>query len=259
MKRDDRQRSGFAKKTVSGAFLVWLFFAAATVEADAQLSTFRWQTEVCEYSGSYDPRKYTLRQLQDTSRLMRMAGVPLNYGATVWNIEDIGKADLGELDREYREKREMLLGLDVVRTSFWENVRAAKLKELDQSYRLKWITARAYTNPAILMEYEGAGSCKTKFAEPIVAGGEALVEAWREVNKASQAQNADPARLQRQFDQENASPDRLRYALIETLSFGWWNCANALIEYEKGNSDGTNEKAFKRLFTRVRTVYCEGP
>jgi hypothetical protein len=232
---------------------------AFVFNADAQLGTFRWQTEVCDYSGTYDSRKYTLRQLQNTSKLVRMAGVPLNFSATVWNIDEIGKADLGELDREYREKRETLLGLDLVRTPFWENVRAAKLKELDQSYRLIWITARAYTNPAILMEYEGAGSCKTKFAEPIVAGGEALVEAWRQVNKASQAQNSDPARLQRQFDQENASPDRLRYALVETMSFGWWNCANAFIEYEEGNSDGTNDKAFKKLFTRVRTLNCEGP
>jgi hypothetical protein len=108
-----------------------------------------------------------------------------------------------------------------------------------------------------LLEFRESGSCEKAYAEPLRTGGEPLLVAWRKVNEDSRARNADPDRLRRIFDEQNASPDRLKFARVEVMMFGWWNCANALIPYVE--QDGTPEREFRKLFVRVRTIRCDEP
>ena len=63
--------------------------------------------------------------------------------------------------------------------------------------------------------------------------------------------------LQQRFDERYASADRDKWALIEVLSFGWWNCVNSSIPYV--DSDGTPEQEFKKLFVKVVEKDCEEP
>ena len=81
--------------------------------------------------------------------------------------------------------------------------------------------------------------------------------AWREVNEESRTKNADPERLKRIFESQMRSPDRMRYALLEVMTFGWSNCANELIEYVV--HDETPPEEYKKLFTKVRTIKCDEP
>lgn len=227
--------------------------------AIGQTATFKWSDMLCDYSATYDAKKHSAEQIRDTYKLYEMQGVPLRFSAVVWKYEDIAKLDVAKLDAEYKAKREQLLALKIVNTPYWQKARAAKLKELDQVYELTRVSTIAYTDPAVLRTYNGAESCKLKYAEPIIAGGEDLIKIWREVNVDSQAKNSDPARLQRRWEQENASPDRLKFALVETMSFGWWNCANNFIEYDPADGGVEREKEFKKIFTRVRTLACSEP
>jgi hypothetical protein len=164
-------------------------------------------------------------------QLYRSIGyIPLEYSATVWKYEDIDRLDPSALDREYQEKRESLANLQLA-GPYWEDLRKRKLRQLDQYYRLSYATIRGYRDPAALRQYEGAEECKAKYAEGIIAGGDGLIKTWEAVNIASREKNADPARLKRIFDEQNASPDRLKFALVETMSFGWWNCVNDTVEH----------------------------
>lgn len=233
-----------------------LLFGAAS--AAAQTATFEWSDHLCEYAGTYDTKRYTRAEIEGTAKLYAMSGIPLAFRATVWNHADIGNLDTGELDRECKEKRAELVNLKLVKSEYWEQVRAAKLKELDEVYRLSSVTARAYREPALLRTYEGAGECKQRFAEPIIAGGESLIKAWETVNLASRAANADPDRLKREFEQQKASTDRLKFALVETMSFGWWNCANNEIPYPEPDHE-QHEREFKKLFTKVKDLGCDEP
>jgi hypothetical protein len=209
-------------------------------------------------TGTYDSKKYTAAELRNTLKLFGANAPRIDFQAAVWKHDEIAKLDVAALDREHEQKSKMIRELDIVKVPFWENLRQATLKELQQIYELSKTTAMAYTRPEAIKEYPRAESCKMKYAGPIMAGGENLVAAWREVNLASQKVNASPQVLQERFDRENASPDRLKFALIETMSFGWWNCANESIERPELASDGTAEKEFRKLFTRVREV-CDEP
>ncbi|MBA2379530.1 MAG: hypothetical protein H0V76_08140 [Blastocatellia bacterium] len=245
------------KSTPNIALIAFVLFAAAS--AEAQTATHKWSDFVCEYSGTYDTKRYTKAEIEGTGRLYAMSGwSPLGFSATVWNYADIGDLDIAELEREYKDKRAELVNLKLVKGEYWEGVRQRKLKELDEFYRLSSVTARAYREPAVLRSYEGAAACKKQFAEPIIAGGESLIKAWEAVNNASRAVNADPERLKREFEQQKASPDRLKFALVETMSFGWWNCANNERPYHEPDHEA-HDREFKKLFTKIKELGCDEP
>lgn len=235
-----------------------LLTAAAAVGVFGQQAEFRWEDAMCEYVGTYDTKRYSRHQIEDTIKLSQLSGtIPLSYSATVWEYEDIEALDPTVLDREYEEKRAMLEGLKVA-GPYWEEFRKEKLKELEEYYQLASVTMRAYKNPTVLREFKGAEECKTKFAEPIIAGGERLADAWLAVNMESREKNSDPARLKQIFDRQNASPDRLKFALVETMAFGWWNCANATINYDRMEDHEERDREIRKLFVRIRET-CEEP
>lgn len=235
-----------------------LLFSVLTVSA--QVRTFKWSDELCDYSGTYNARKYTETQLKNTHRLLSHGELRLDtFNATAWKYEDIAKMDVAALDLKYKSLIDELEHLEYVSTPFTDSVRQARIAETRQLYQLARTTMTAYTDPTALRRYKGADACKLKFGEPIIAGGESLITAWRKVNLESQTKNADPARLQRRWQQENASPDRFKFALIETMSFGWWNCANQEIKYADSSFSEREDKEFRKLFIRVRTLRCDEP
>src|SRR5690606_36422093 len=211
-----------------------LTFALVIIAAGsirAQTAEFRWEDELCEFTATYDPKRVSQRTIEDTLELYKSIGsIALDYSATVWKFEDIDELDPEALDREYREKRERIEKLQLA-GPYWEELRKSKLKELDQFYRLSYATIRGYREPSALQKYEGAEECKARYAEGIIAGGDRLIMTWEAVNIASRERNSDPARLKRIFDEQKASPDRLKFALVETMSFGWWNYVNDTIDH----------------------------
>jgi len=240
--------------------LTLIIVAITFVSASAQDRTFKWSDELCEYSGTYDSKKYSEVKLRNTHRLLLGQDLRLSsVDATVWKYEDIAKLDVASLETKYKDLVDELEHFEYVSTPFTDAVLAARLKETRQLYQLIRTTMTAYTDPTVIRKYQGAEACKLNYGEQIIAGGESLIAAWKKVNLDSQSKNGDPGRLQRRWDEENASPDRLKFALVETMSFGWWNCANQEIKYADENFGARADKEFKKLFIRVRTIRCDEP
>ena len=238
-------------------FCVVLIFLLA-VWVSAQGKVFKWETELCMMTGTYDPAKYSEAQLRNTLMLFGPGQIGLGLSLQVWKHEDIAKLDIAAFDKEYEQKSKKLRELDIVKVPYFETLRQDLLEEMEQVHRLTRSTAVAYTRPEVLKDYPRADACKAKYVGPLIAGGEELVGAWRQVNLESQKRNADPKRLQARFDQENASPDKLKFALVETMNFGWWNCANETLERVERANDGTTDKEFRKLFRRVKEM-CDEP
>ena len=223
----------------------------------AQTRTFQWDDEVCKFSGTYDAKKYTPEQLRDMLKLFRTGGFSFSTNTTVFAPSDISKLDVAALDSEYKTMTKALKALDIVKTQYWENQRKMKLREIEQVYTLSRISMQGYTSPIILNTYAGAEQCKLTYASPLIVGGDQLLSTWRQVNVAARFKNGDPDRVRRTYEAQYASPDRMKYALVEVLTFGWWNCANDAIGYVK--YDGTQDREFKKLFIRVRKLHCDEP
>lgn len=237
-----------------------MIVAITFVSSSAQLRTFKWSDELCEYSGTYDTKKFSAVKLRNTHRLLFGQDLQLSsVGATVWKYEDIAKLDQVALEAKYKELIDELEHFEYVSTPFTDAALAARSMEIRQLYHLIRTTMAAYAEPTVIRNYRGAEACKSNYGEPIIAGGEALIAAWKKVNLHSQSKNGDPERLQRRWDEENASTDRLKFALVETMSFGWWNCANQEIKYSSEELGPRADKEFKKLFLRTRTIRCDEP
>jgi hypothetical protein len=231
---------------------------SAALTAAAQTRTFRWDDELCRYSGTYDAKRFSEASLQNTLKLAAMGGhIPLSTSSTVFKFADIDTLDVHALDREYEKKSAELRSLEIVPVPYWETFRNRRLKEMEQAYRLNRVTMLAYKDPRSLLTYSDAPACTLKYARPLVSGGEDLLIAWRGLNEQLKKRNGDPDRLQRIYEEQMASPDRERYAMIEVITFGWSNCANGLIDHVAGDDVAVRE--FKKLFKRVRTIECEEP
>lgn len=234
-----------------------LLFAAG---ANAQTKTFRWSSELCDHVGTYNGKKYTEAQLSDTLKLLNFNSImSLPSFPNVWKWEDTEKLDAEKLRSEYETALAGLKALNVVPLPYFQDAKKAQIKELEQVYGFYRTQLLAYKTPEVLRDYPGAESCKAKFAEPLIKRDESLLKAWLDVNMDSRSKNGDPDRLKREFDAKMDSPDKIKFAIVEVMGFGWGNCVNDLIERDEGASNGGHDGAFRKLFTRVRDVNCDIP
>jgi len=236
------------------ALVVIVCFSTAVM---GQTSTFRWSDDSCRYAGVYDARKVTLTELRDTLKLSLPGSYNLRTNTTVWKFSDIDRIDVTAPDKEYKQTIAELSGLHIARSEYWQDFRKRKLRELEQVYLLERVTMLAYRDPSALSAFRDAPACMSKFGEPLIKGGDALLTAWRTVNEEARTKNVDPERLRRIYDQQAKSPDKFKYALLEVMTFGWSNCANELIPYIE--YDGTPHKEFEKLFVSVTRVACNEP
>lgn len=219
----------------------------------------KYETDLCEIEGTYDSLKYTETQLRNVLMLAYLVGsVPLQTNASVFKYEDIAKLNIADLDTEYRETMKKLKELDIVKTEYWEQLRQARLRQTEQTYKLVRLRMQGYTNPKILLEAENIGECRTDYAEPLVVGGDAMLEAWKKVHLRQKANNGDPGRLQRIFDEQFNSPDKFKFATVEVTTFGWWNCVVRKIE-RPGDKFENSLEEFKKLFVKLKEIYCDEP
>lgn len=225
--------------------------------AFAQTKKFRWTTDLCEFEGTYDTKKYTAAQLENTVKLFYSEFSLNAIDPTPREFEKIKLLDVKILDAEYAAKSNALKRLNIVKNDYWETRRQARLKELEQVYQLSRATILGHTNPAKLNEVKFAGACAAKYANPLISGGDELLKIWLVVNEEGRRRNGDPARIERIFNEQFNSPERFQYAHIEVMTFGWWNCANGFIERDDNGGDVFEE--FKKLFKRTKTIYCDEP
>lgn len=223
----------------------------------AQTKQLRWTNDLCEFEGSYDAKKYTDAQLKNTLELFASGNFNIQTEAPVWRYEDIQKLSVAALDKQYQSKYNTLENLDIVKSPYWKSLRTRKLKELKQVYALSRVTMLGYSEPAKLKEATFADSCVVKYANPLINGGDELLTTWKAVNENTRRRNGDPERIKKIFQAEYDSPDRLKFARVEVMSFGFWNCASEFIE--RVSDAVSHEEEFKKLFKKTRTIECDEP
>lgn len=239
----------------------WLALFAFVILAaplTAQVKEFEWQDLSCLYRGTYDSSTLTVDQIRDTRSLIDFGmGLPLNTEKSVFDVKDIGKLDARKLDEEYAEVKKKLEDLRPVDNPFFSELKKRHLQTLEASYRLMRVTLLAHFDAAALDEAKDCEECYEKWGKAVVEGGDSLLEAWRNLVNEQKTRNASPESLEARYRARYASADRDKWALVEVLGFGWWNCVNKSIPYV--DQDGSAEEAFKKLFKNVKTTECDEP
>ena len=231
--------------------------SVGAITADAQMNRYKWNALMCSFDGTYDSRKYSADQIRDAVRLAATNEFDLiAVDTTVFKFEDIDKLSVAALETEYMTIRRSLAGLKVIDDPYWQKLWRDKINEADRVYQLSRATILGYKTPERLRDFTLAPHCSRDYAEPLIAGGESLLDAWLKVDLASRQRNSDPERIRKIYETQLASPDRMKFAQVEVMAFGWWNCANAVVRLDQDYTE--QSRRLKKLFKKVKED-CEEP
>lgn len=241
------------KKTA--LFLAVLWLAAAS--GRAQYRKFVFEDEICAYKGVYNARLYTKKQLEGAYRLWLPCDFEMDvYRIRIDSVIDIEKLPtVAQVDYEYALKSAALRSLAVVNLPFWKDLKAHKLKVLEQDYKLMRAAVVAYRKPSVLNDVTFADACSKRFAPPLIAGGERLLAFYRELLEEPFKNRAASEGERIYVESSVTSADRFRNARIEIISRRWFDCAVALVE--RGETDDAARKNFWKLFKRVEEYGCD--
>ncbi|MBF7091384.1 hypothetical protein IUY40_07520 [Flavobacterium sp. ALJ2] len=217
---------------------------------------FKWDTILCSNIGTYDSEKYTEEELKNTCDLWSTnSGAYLSTNSTPRSQAEIDKLSLSDLTTEYNE-RKALYSRKVIATPYWEKKKAERLHELEDAYELKKIAIEAYSNPSILLNNRFSKNCN-EYTKALTSNDSILMlKTWSNLAEKQKKDNASPEKLMERHLEKYNSKDRVLYAKLELMTYGWWNCANATT-YQVYD-DGTMEKEFEKLFIKV-TSECDEP
>lgn len=221
----------------------------------AQYANFEYNTELCECTAKFDSTKYSRQELQNTIDYLWNSSY-INYNATVGKLEEIKKLNVADLRKECDEKINKLKSLKVVNEPFWTKLLAEQIAFYEGTCRLKEFTILAYANPKILLEYDLVDKKSIYYRDALIAGGDQLIEAWFKLHKEQKSNNGSPENLQRRFDIKYNSDNRLEYARMEVMTYGWWNSANHLLPHV--NTHYRYEEEFEKLLIDIECD-CDEP
>lgn len=238
-----------------GRWWLALVCVLAVQPAWAQLKTFSWTDELCEYKGTYDASRYSVRQLQNTYELWFSSAYQLSPSATVLRPDDINKISTAPIVADYNRKLQKLKTLDIVPQSYWQNLRKQTQDELEAVYQLSMVTVEGYKNPRALRKYPAKGQC-IDYARALIAGGDKMMTAWEQLSVEQCRRNGYPQLCMSRYQQERDSAQSGDYARINLMAYGWWNCNNQNLPHVV--HDGTAPAEFRKLFKQVKFT-CDEP
>lgn len=222
-----------------------------------QTATFKWSSEMCEFESTYNTKQYSQKLIADCHFLC-FENVIIENTPLFVKPKEIEALRTDSLEKEYLVKSTKLKNLELPKTKYWESFRQSKLKELEQWYTLAKLLTISYTNPKILNQFKRPTDCTTKHYKALIANGDSLLKDWKEVMAGNALKNCCPEKIWETYNEQFKSADKLLYARIEVLTYGWWNCAIETVEtsakYETNKID-----EFSKLFINTKKLYCEEP
>ncbi len=222
------------------------------------VQTFTWQDDACENTGTFAAGAYTQRQLRDTYQLV--IGFPLTTTVVPFQLNHYNDAFFTEAARHLTHEHDSLVallrGLQIVASPYWRNIKHLRELELAEAYALSHATLEGYFHPASWLSNAYYASC-AEYATALASTDSAVVvSAWRKLVDAQKKNNGSPGRLEADFKAQLASPERMRYAKVDLMTFGWGNCANNQRKYSDLTDKYPLSDKFSKLFTHVEQTNC---
>jgi len=221
------------------------------------LASFTWTDEACEYTGNYNPQTYSPDLIKNTYKLWSSySGNTLENGRPVFQPSDIAKLDLKALTNEYIDKKTHLEKLKIINAPFWNTLKKQLLQQLKDEYELNKIEIQAFDDPTVLLNNRFSKSCERFVTALNSTDTSVLLTTWKSFCEERKTKNGSPETFMAKFYEKYNSPQKLVYAKIDLLTFGWGNCANDNTFHVE--DDGKAGEVFEKLFSNVKHE-CEEP
>jgi hypothetical protein len=221
---------------------------------DQSSAVYTWNTELCVLKGSYDPQKLSLQLIENTYKLW-MDDWTLESPSVATSPEDVSRLSLEKLTAEYEATRAGLANLAPVSDTYWQSIKSQKMSALDAEFKLKKMAIMAYADPEVLLQ--GSIFDCQEYVEALAKSDTAvLLHSWARLVDEQKARNGLPEKLAADYDRKLRAPDKLKYAQVELMAYGWWNCINKHVQYVV--RDEIMEEEFNKLFFHIESQ-CDEP
>lgn len=220
----------------------------------SQTDKFIWASFDCSYEGTFDKHKLTKTQLEDTYTLCFTDVSLLKSKALAFTPEEIDKLSIDSLNVEYNDKLNKIENLEIVNSPFWKRMKEERINYLKDNYERARVAILSYKNPLILKQFHSSDSCE--YADAIIEGKEKMFSAWEKVANLHCQMNGNPARCFKDiFSDKFNSPQKVIYAQIELMVWGWWNICS-IQNIPTLTSEIRINKEFEKLFIKVKNLGC---
>lgn len=232
-----------------------LVFLILPLISIGQTNTFEWGEGMTYYKGTFDTTKYSLQEIETIYNYLHSPSSEMLTVGNIWKIEQMDTATTIAIDNYYDKTSAVLDTMRIPEGEFWDSLLTYRKWELYDIIEDSRLFVHALHDPQILLEYY-----HEECAEEIIAltGDEVdLLRAWRILKDHQKMNNCCPENVEREYQRQLASPNRLKYARLDLMRYGWGNCMNQFIHYHTDYIRIENE--FQKLFISVdRTDYSCG-
>jgi hypothetical protein len=231
--------------------------AAAPPAAPADtLATYTWgsESDMCQFTGRYNPRRYSKAQLDNVHRLM-LSGSTMVFtsNATVHRPADLARLSLDTLRAQYERGIKRIRSMRVVPQPTWVRLKKQAIQEIEDDYQAHKLYIEAFRNPAVLLS-KSPENCK-KYIQGLATQNDSLtLSNWRDFVKEQGQLTGSSEPYASRGNAEADLSEQLLHAKIDLLTYGWFNCVNTTIRRVQRNQE--LDEQFNRLFTNVQAD-CE--
>jgi len=207
---------------------------------------YKWEDDLCEYTAKYDSATVSHKQLQNTLDLCcHSSRFTIQTKTTAYSqIIEINQLNIDSLDCECARKLMDLKSLDILNTNYFKDIKTQTIAELELDCKFERLAMLAYKYPDTLNFVENPVECQ-KYINALIVGGEELLKVWKEFHVYYTAKYGENKIADEEFEKNYSSIDRFKYAQIDLITYGWWNCINQTIPRAK--NDNFHDEFIKNL------------
>lgn len=217
------------------------------ITACAQTDSFEWGEGLTFYTGKFDTTKFTIDEIESIYNYLHSPSSEMLTVGNIWKIEQMDTATTTSIDQYYTKTLSKLETMKIPEGQFWDSLLIYRKRELFENCRDNRLFVLAIHNPNVLYDFY-----QEDCADEIIAltgDNSTLLLAWRKLIDRQKRHNGYPENLERIYQKQLASEDRLKYARLDIMKYGWGNCMNQFVYHHKDYERIENE--FQKLFLSV--------
>ena len=217
-----------------------------------------WFTETDQFTGTFNPKLYTKKQIEDTEKLC--VGHFGSYNKTglhesegVLDATEIRTKTALDILNDRNENKTKIENLALIQQKFWIELKDKKLKEVEDEFRLQEIVLKAYTNPTVLLDNEFAKLCPEFVAIANTSDTTKLLESWERLFEGKEYGDKN---IHNFYTKYKTQVDRYLNARADIITFGYWHCTCEKLAISNGNNslEELNKlvEEFNKLFVEIK-------
>lgn len=212
-----------------------------------QTDTFEWEEGLTYYTGKLDTAKYSMDEIKTIYTYLYSPGSEMLMVGNIWKIEQMDTATTTAIDNYYSRTLSVLESMRIPEGEFWDSLRAYRKRELFEICQDNRLFILAIHTPEILYDFYHE-ECAEEISA-LTGDSTDLLKGWRKLKDRQKLNNGSPEYLEKEYQEQLASDNRLKYARLDIMKYGWGNCMNQFVYHHE---DWIRiEEEFQKLFLSV--------